>query len=159
MISHSSLDQKRSLKSLAVLLAYFHLHFLCHRLQRHRDLLQTRLFSSTRLSCRWLVHLRHAPRACWSTYLLDLARCWGAGVEGYPSTLSSNQGEKLNTAESSIVLFLTCKIEPRSTPTCLRSMTKARWSTVLLVVPNTMLIIAECFILKVYELKQKRPIV
>lgn len=27
MISHSSLDQKRSLISLAVLLAYFHLHF------------------------------------------------------------------------------------------------------------------------------------
>lgn len=140
MISHSSLDQKRSLISLAVLLAYFHLHFLCHHLQLHRDLLQTRLFSSTQLNRRSLVHLRHAPQARCSTYLLDLACCWGAGVEGYLSTLSSNQGEKLNTAEPSmvnrIVLILTSKVEGINVPTCLRNMTKARWITVLLVVPQ-----------------------
>lgn len=102
MISHSSLDQKRSLISLAVLLAYFHLHFLCHRLQLYRDLLQTRLFSSAGLSRRSLAHLRHAPWARWNSFLLDLA-CWGVGVEGYPSTLSSNWGEKLKTAEPNMV--------------------------------------------------------
>lgn len=103
MISHSSLDQKRSLISLAVLLAYFHLHFLCHHLQLHRDLLQTRRYSSARLNrSRWPTSVMLLGPID-TTYLLDLACCWGAGVEGYPSTLSSNQDEKLKTAEPSIV--------------------------------------------------------
>lgn len=36
-ISHSSLDQKRSLISPTVLSPYFHLHFLCHHLQLHQE--------------------------------------------------------------------------------------------------------------------------
>ena len=59
--------------------------------------------SSMWLSCRSLAHLRHALQARWSTYLPDLACCWGAGIKGYHSTLASHQGEKLNTVKPSIV--------------------------------------------------------
>lgn len=104
MISHSSLDQKRSLISLAVLLACLHLHFFMPPFAASSRICAKRARFRQRDSiCRSLAHLRHAPRVHRSTYLLDLACCWGAGVEGYPSTFSSNQGQKLNAAEPSMV--------------------------------------------------------